>query len=638
MIDSIGPINFDESNVIDSIAFGLATLERHGDRTREIERLAQQISLVRNEIEGPLGDLLWATENLLSSVRTGTLSDQEGLRQVLQDLAQFLHSASKAEDPSPFNIEEVDELLERLDFLASGGTDREVPKRDRSGDTPTIDFRRFNFPIESSPDVEDPVLTSLLERVRSTGHLLSANLETSNDRRSRDLIERNLQQLRSIDARINEQSLVRVDELVRQLTDSIKSDSELQTDRARIEIKQDSTCNDHVYKSLANFLVPIIKALMKTFTATADSGLEASFELQTVSKSDEMAFSFRLKGIKSKLADRMESTLRSLALADSSERVTHEGFSQQDSASSPMIQSALLTYAQSIRSIGGLLFVERDERGEFEIKATVGKNTRLAKVVPVTIDSDRYGIEAYLVQAVVPANNATCDIYRNLVVHAKHSYEYRTLGATRKLDKVSSTDLGLMVLMDYNSWKVAVHVDKVHEIETLALSRSSSNIEFGNTMSLPPNNLLQLDLQSDLSNETFNSPNKTPTSQSRHSLYHGDVSASLADRLNIATRGSNIECKFVHGIFETIRAIQERKPRFLVLQDSNNGSNWLDQLRLMQRYNDLSSTQIMIATTDGESHKLRFGSEFSKLKWIPMDIQVPDLVDLLTNSLGSEEF
>ncbi len=638
MIDSIGPSKLDESNLIDSIAFGLATLERHGDRTREIERLVQQISLARNQFEGPLGDLLWATENFLASVRTGTLSDQEGLRQVLQDLAHLLHSTSEAEDTSPLDIEEVDELLERLDYLASGGTDQEIPKRDRSVGTPPIEFTKFDFPIESSPHVEDPILTSVLEQGRSTGRLLSSNFGNSNDRRAPELIERHLQQLGSIEARIREQSFIRVDDLVKQLTDSIKSDSELQSDRARIEIEKDSNCNDYVYKSFANFLVPIIKALMKTFTATAVNRPEASFEFQTVSKSDEMAFSFRLKGIKSKLADQMDSTLRSLSSAGSSKKVTHEGSSQKDTTSFTMIQTALLTFATSVQSVGGLLFIERLERGEFEIKATVNKNTRITKVVPVTIDSDRYGIEAYLVQAVVPAKTATCDIYRNIVVHTKLSYEYRTFGSTRKLDKVSSSDLGLMVLMDCNSRKVAIYVDTIHEMETLALSRSSSNIEFGNTMSLPPNNLLQLDLQSNVSNETFNSPSKSPTPQTRYCLYQCDISASLAHRFYVATRGLDIESKVVHGISETIRAIQERKPRFLVLQDSDNGTNWLDQVRLMRRYGDLSSTQVLIATTDDESQQLRFGSEFSELKWISTDIPVPELVVLLTNNLGLEEF
>ena len=98
----------------------------------------------------------------------------------------------------------------------------------------------------------------------------------------------------------------------------------------------------------------------------------------------------------------------------------------------------------------------------------------------------------------------------------------------------------------------------------------------------------------------------------------------------------DIESKVVHGISETIRAIQERKPRIL-------GTSGLGQRNELARsgtsdeddYGDLSSTQVLIATTDDESQQLRFGSEFSELKWISTDIPVPELVVLLTNNLGS---
>lgn len=636
MIDSIGPKKFDESNVFETIAFGLATLEKHGDRNREVERLIQQISLVHKQTEGPLGELLWATENFLASTQTGSLSDQEGARQVLQDLAQFLHTASSKKDTSSIEIDEIDELLERLDFLASGGTDREIPRNDRSTSTPPREFTKIKFPIERSSLIEDPLLTRVLELGKSTCHLLSSNLRARNDRRSQYLMERHLQQLSTVEDRISDQSFIGLSDLIGQLTDSINPDSEVRSDAARIEIDIDSNCSDRIYRSLANVLVPVTKTLMKALMATTVNRSEASFEFHTVATSDGLAFSFLLKGIKNKLVERMESTLRSLVSAEFSRNGAQGNSLEQDTTSYKMIQSALITFAEVVQSIAGTFVVESQEPGKVEISATVNKNTRITKVLPATIDSNRYGIEAYFVQAVVPARTEMCDIYRNLVFHEKDSYEYRKVDLTRNLDQIDSNDSGLFVLMDCNSRKLAVHVDQIHDIENLALCPSSSSVEFGNTLSVPSSNMLQLDLQSDFSTGAFKTPTKSQGPIARNCLYLCDTSSSLVDRFHIATRSMDIECEAVYGIFETIRAIQERTPRILVLQDSDNGRNCLDQVRLSRRYFDLRNTQILVATTDDESQQSRFGSEFSELKWISMDIQVSELVDLLASNLGSE--
>ena len=630
------PRNSADSSLIDSVAFGLATLEKHGDQAREVERLVQQVSSVRKQFDGSMAELLWATENFLSSFNSGNLNDQIGSYAVLQELSQFLHRASANQETDFTNTEEVDELLERLDFLASGGTDQEIPKRARSGATPSRVHPDLKFPVEPSRLIEDSAQAGMLEHTRSTCRLLVSQLQGRSDDRSRVLMERQIQYLNSVEASFWERSSVTVAELVADLSDPIKTDVRNQTDCPRIETQINSASSDRVYKSLANFLSPLLKDLAQALAMATTNRQGATFELKSMVDSNHLAFSFALKGIKTKFADLIETTLASVTSGTAAETEHEPDQSGQESNStSNKIRSSLNSLVESVQLLAGSIDVKNLSNGEVTIDVAVNSRTRLTQVVPVTIDSMTFAIEAQMVQAVVPTQVATCDIYRNHVVHEGTTYEYSTVGLARKIAQVASNASGFLVLMEFNSQKSAIHIERFGNVTDLVVRPSSSDVEFGNAMSLSPVNLIQLDMHSSLADDSIEPTVKRSSSAKRTSLCLCELSAQAADTFMKASSSLGADCENVQGSFETIRSIQERKPSALVFEASDNQADWIDYLRLARRYTDLSRAQVLVATTDHASQQTRYGPEFSDVQWISKDIQVPELVELLTSNLDS---
>lgn len=625
------PRNSTDASLIDSVAFGLATLEGHGDQIREIERLIQQVALARSQSAGALSELLWATENFLSSVTFGTLEDDNGSYDVLRDLSQYLYSTSSEEDASSSDTEVVDELLERLDFLASGGRDREIPKRDPKEQTSLNVFSNTKFPIEPSRLVENPWLMNSLEQARSTCHLLIANFKANDDPHSLELLNLHLRHLRSIEHQTREQSCITLTEFRSRLMSPLQDKTACEHRNEKIGIRKPSESTEHVFKSLANFLIPTVEDWMKCLEETMVNRPQATFQFKTLCKSEELILSLSLKGIKSKHADQLESTIASVESFSDRDNLKNQQPSSRGTVTSSKIQSSLLALINASRYLGGKIVLKNEEPNEILIEIFVNQHTRLAQVVPVSIDTNRYALEAHLVRAIVPTSIASREPYKNLVAHDGNSYEYETWGLARRIDQLESNESGFIVLLDCKSRKLAIHVDDVFAIEAVALRQSGSQVEYGNTMSLSPSNLLQLDPHSHASalRQSLNFKSK--------SLCLLDVKEQLADTFKKATMATDIECAVVNGMFDAIRSMQERRPRFLVLQSSGVGLEWLDQLRLANRHIDMSDMQILIASPDGESPQPSFQGKYSELKWIAADIAVRELAELLTSSSDSEE-
>lgn len=627
------PRNPSDSSLIDSVAFGLATLEKHGDQAREVERLVQQISSVRKQFDGTMAELLWATENFLSSFNSGNLNDEKGSYAVLQELSRYLHRTAAIDDTEFTNTDEVDELLERLDFLASGGSDQEVPRRTRGTTTPSSNFHRINFPVEPSRHNEDSLQTSMLEYSRSTCRLLVSRLEAQSDSRSRGLLEQQLQYLNNIETSIRKQSSVTMVELVNRITDPIKSDLEKHSGSPSVETHVNQVSTVYVYKSLANFLVPVLRDLAQALAATSTDRKGATFEIRALVDADLLTVSYTLKGIKTKFVELIVTTLESNVLSAGTETEKHAD--PHATSTSENIRSSVHALAGAVQTLAGSLSVETAPDGEVKLELSVNSRARLTQVVPVLVDSANFAIEAQLVQAVVPTHKAARDIYRNQVLHEDTTYEFSALGQTNRLDQVDSDVSGFFVLMECNSRKSAIHVEGFQNVTELVVRPSSSDVEFGSTMSLSPPNLIQLDLLSSLAGDTDKPAIKDGENSKRTRVCLCDLSSHIAETFSKASLGMNSKCEVVQGSFETIRSIQERRPSILVLEASDNEENWIDQLRLARHYTDLSSAQVWIAGSEHESQHSRFGPEFSDVRWIPRDIQVPQLVELLTSSLGS---
>ncbi|MCY3885240.1 MAG: hypothetical protein OXG24_10065 [Gammaproteobacteria bacterium] len=633
MAEFKNPRNSSDSSVIDSVALGLATLATHGIQAREIERLVQQVSLARKQSKGDLAELLWATENFLSSITANTLTEENGSYDVLRDLSNYLlHSSSPEKNESSPETEEVDELLERLDFLASGGSDRDIPKRGPKDRTSRTKFAKHQFPVEPSPLLENPWLISSLEKARSTYRLLVSDLKAHVNPHSLKLMDRQLQHLKSMENQILGQSCIPLAEFRARLTSSFNNKVESNSSNQGSQDRNPSEASGHIFRSLANFLAPVFEDWMKCLIEITADRPQSSFEFKTLVKSEELILSFSLKGIKSKHAELLNSTVESVGSIGDHDDGKKPDHSNRGTAHSAKFQSSLRALIETSQCVAGSLVVETNDKNEIFVEVSTNLHTRLAQWVPVAIGTSRYAFEAHLVSAIFPTSIVSYDPHKNSVAHNGISFEYETLGLAKRMDQVASIDSGFVVLLDCGSRKLAVHVDDVFAIETAAVRQSSSQVEYGNTMLLWPSNLLQLDPHLPES-----VPSK-PSNFKRKSLCLIGANPELVDTFRRATVNADMDCTIVDGVYEAIRSIQERTPCFLVVQSSDGGLSWLDQLQLASKDIDTSNIRVLIVTPDHTSARTKYKQENLELKWISEDIPVQDLAELLASNPDSEEF
>lgn len=638
MTDGASPTRSVDSSLVRSVALGLETLHQHEDRAEQIPLLVQQISLARKELDGPVAELLWATENFLSSISSGTLNDKKGSLVVLRDLSRYLHRIATDDRAPSIATVEVDELLERLDFLASGGDDRDVPKSDSVLSPSPGESTATTFPIEPSPLDEDPILASAIERARSTYRLIVSSLTTREARQSLDLAKQQLGLLEAIEEQTNERTYISLAEFSVHLNESICSESENTPKLHQTDVTEANSREVHLYRSLANFLGPVVQAFAKTLQSAAANHPDASFEFHTVAKADQLTIAYELRGIEVKTATHVVATIGNYAKDHLAKSASPKFPSAYDTGTSPdLIGPSSLTFVEAVQFLAGSVHVENPQPGAVTIESTISRSTRITPIVPFTIGSNQYALEAHLVRAVIPSRTANSDIYRNLVFHEGVPYEYTTLRLSPKLSKIGSDSEGFMILTDCISQDLAIHVDEVQEIELMAIRQSSSDVEFGSTLSLSSPKLL-LDLQAFAAEALHDPTQKASPSFGRVCICLCDVTDQLADTFAKATEDRDIECISTRGRFDAIRSIQERKPRILVTQSPNNDGLSHEEFLLLEHYTDLSQVLVLIATSDKETQRPKDVGDPIELHWISEKIHVDELKQWLAKNLSSEEF
>lgn len=622
--------------LIGAVAFELAALNRLEDPTEEFMSLIDKVSAAQRQVQGGLGEVLAATENLLHCMQQETLHDIPGSLQTLLDVAQFLHASSSAGQTLDEDLEEIDELLERIDFVASGGAESELTRPDSSTQSPPTEFRKLRFPIDAPADAEDPVLASIVERLLSTGRLLHSHGKSCGNTPIAMSLAQHNQDLDSLVRRLQEQSHSPLSSLGTTLRDIFSATVDGRGCDSRVQIGI-TPSDPRIFKSLASLLFPRVELLCRVLCQLLLSNIDGSMAIEVQTEGDELKVLFNLIGLKSRYSKRMATTVSTVLATgfDASTKGIEEDSREVE------VEDIGLELAQLIsatRRVGGSLRAESRQPNSFTIEMRVPSDTRIFSAHQLSLDSNPYAVEANLVQGIVPACVAECDFNRNVVVHEKQSYKYMSLGVGRPIHDIDVDDWGMLVLLQSENRHLALRADEVGDIIQTTRQPSSSDIAMGNVCTGDSEATLVLDLNSTLESDSDGSRNLAKGHLAMHRIYLCNTSDETTTRFDQAVSGMSVDCEHLVGISQTIATIQEQRPTLLVAEMSGKGDGGLEHLARIGRYAQIPPKQWLILVDSSATQGLDEQARFSSLLQAPIDASVNELRDLLRKTLGLQGF
>ncbi len=618
--------------LVGAVAFDLATLERHEDRNLESENLIQKISSAQQHVDGGLGEVLAATENLLHCMQQELVPDVGGSFQTLLDVAQFLHDATTTDAIHEEDNTIVDELLERIDFLASGGIESELPRGESSALGLSTEFRKLNFPIENPENVEDPLLASFSEQIASTGQLLVSRVGHNKSTPVARALAQHNRILDSLTRQIQEQSHIKLSSLFSSLRTTVFENQELGGVESRVRFRGPPQ-GQYIYKSTANLFTPILERLLLAFRQLLASNIDASLAVDVQRDDDELRVFFNFDDLKPRYTKRLDSTLAAIMAAgpNNREHDIAEGYREAEAEAVGRELASLLT---ATRRVGGLLKAKPNNASSMSIHLRIPSDIRLFAALQVRIDSNLYAVEANLVQGLVPASVAHCDFSRNKVTHEDISYEYVTLGVGKSIHDIDSDDRGMLVLLRTDVRRLAFRADEVYDIVQTVRQPTSSGVAFGNLCTSDSEAILLLDFCSpgdlDWENVAGFAKSHTP----KHRIYLCDTSEVTAAKLMEAVSGLDIDCKLLHGVAKTIATIQEQRPTLLVFDMHDECSDSLQLFSKIERNVEISPEECLVLIQDTTSNALQENAKIASLPQASRDASTNELRGLLRTKLG----
>ncbi len=575
-----------DSTLIEKIASALSDFEQD-DGQESAQEILDKIAIARESSSGAIDELLWATENFLCTVIAKPDELPTERFEVLQDVSRSLHTTI-TETSKPINSELIDELLERLDFLASGGTDGEVPRRATAHSTPPTTFDRIRFPVPPTAGVEDPALAGLLIRGASIGKLL----ETRSATETQTLVAHQVRLFNDFSLCFDSDHCEPIETLFATLETRAEQHEKNPDVNESLELRRVSSPNS-LYKSLLKYLKPSFDEFILALLAGAENSSKAKLEVEVEPRPEHVEVRIDAKRLKTvpdespsqRDGDREDPTAKFDAVAQSAESPLH----------GDSLGVAAEALEQALSKVGGSLRVNRQESTNTQFELQVPTRTRLFDVLEVTIDVDTYALHAHLVQSIIPACVAQCDFDRQLVLHDEQTYEYVTLGLGKPIHEIDADDWGLIVLLVSRDQRLAIRVDDVDNIKKWVSKQASSFIELGHEASMDARVRVLLDFDEPLASPHV-PQSQTPKGFQSHSVVLCDVPSSIERKFVGATRNLSVECYTAISVEALIQQIQERRPRVLVLHQLETNTDWLRSYEDVRGHVDRQYTQFVLVT------------------------------------------
>ena len=578
----------DSPNLIE-IASRLARIKSNGCHSPDTEETIRQIANARSKSRGLVVELLSAVQNFLSCLTEGTLGYETDALSVLSEVSRMLNTAHPTGQLPEGLKDDLDVLLERLDFLASGGTDNELPRGQTTATTSIEKTSDVKFPIDVPDGWEDPNLVSSLVKFQSAADLVRRKNTSEIVNSTDEIFSKQKDWQDSLVSQIEKQTKLPFETLAERVEDEITRNIN------NLDIEIDHSLSPAVileglFKSLALRLLPLIGRGVRAFALVSPSPCITKISVSIDVGDSDVDLCVHALDLETKFVEEYWQKITSL---DSVLPFTFERNSK------PADQHPMWQIKNDFVQLGGDLGFEVTSSESFSMKFSFPRFTRFTSLVEVSICGCLMGIEAHLVHAIISVTQARWESGRLSILHKGKLYERAEIDTRVLRHQASLNESGYLILLESNGRRLALHADTVETTGEGLIHRSSSRIEFGHSILGYPRLMVLIDPDSIGYDYSELQPTTLRDSTPRFRVCLHDLSMGSIEKFDIATRNLSVECVVTNEEFDVIRDLQEHHPKMFFVEQQHD-SNFLEKFDLLEQADGCENVKLVALVNDDE--------------------------------------
>lgn len=578
----------------DEVVYALTAFTNSDEQANLVELLTVLQSSNFNK-NGKTTELFSAVQNVLENLKLELIDERSGVSEILRDVVAFL-----VETRTTTTLERehtrIDELLERLDFVASGGTDDEVPRTQATQEVTRPADLIPKLPIEHPKNFEDPTVVNQVERLRSLNAILRTRAlgNTSSECNHRLQLEQ-LQLANYCLNTVNREITIELREfagaLAKEVSHSLREIGHNAVNSVEFEASKDA-----MYRSLAEVLHNPLSEVAITIGSQLVSGADTSIQFRIKRNRSCISFAIAFTGLRTAFdlieqrMDELSSTSENSSIFEPTP-VPEELVSKTTKTPKEQIAHKLVELHRFVDGASGQFSVSGDDDNRLTVNLTLPTSGRVIHTLPVEIGTDTFLIEAHLVTAILDSSKVHWDDSHSNVKHESQVFQHCVIDDDIKPIKFSKDSPTWMLLLDTTEHKLALEVEIVGTPVLQFSFSSSSEISQGHKF-LGENKLELLIDPMDLRCKGWRGTpiHKTPK---KHFLCV-NVSKSVEDKIKRCIDTRLILMRHTSTLADTISQLQEYRPDFLVIEEGSDELRANDAITSIANSIPLMCVQILV--------------------------------------------
>ncbi|MXZ56100.1 MAG: hypothetical protein F4227_10545 [Gammaproteobacteria bacterium] len=563
-----------------------------------LNELLSNLQQLGSEKTGKTKELFNAVQNVLENMRLELVESNSGVATVLRDVASFLVE-SKTATVLEGESTRLDELLERLDFVASGGTDDEVPRVQEKGVVPEPVSYVPTFPIKLPKHFEDPSVLHFADRLKSLSVILSAHALGANESNPKKKLE--LEQLVLANyclntAKHNTKTDLKAfaTKLTKDISDSLSKNTSKAVDFVKYEVSDGC-----MYRSLSEVLRWKLRDLAVTIGSELTSRADAEILLEISCRESYISAMVNFIGLRTAF------DLISLRMDELSLELDDFSISEQDESSEKTLSSSaktrkeriahsLVKFGQFVDCAHGRFGIESDDSDRFTVTVNLPSEARALHTFPIVIGSDLFLLESHFLTAVFGSTEVHWNESQTCIEHKAQSFRYCCIDEEVKPKRDAPT---WILLLDTKEHKLALEVESIQEPEFQISVPSVSEIHHGHKCFGERKLKLLLD-PSELRPSRNNSNHSDSVNVNNSHFLCLNVSHSLEDKIRRCIDSDKLLMRHTKTVAETLSQLQEYRPDYLIIEDQLDEFRAVDALARIAHATPLLKVRVLIFADD----------------------------------------
>lgn len=528
---------------------------------------------------GKTNELLGAVQNLLENLKLELIVAHSEIGEILRDVAVLLKE-TRTKTALEQQSARLDELLERLDFVASGGTDKEVRRVEEAAPRKPATFFP-KLPIARPKNFEDPSVANHLERIESLSAILSARF-CKNDVTGRQL-ELQVEQLQLAEyclRTVEQGTTTELKDFTYELTEEISKFFEGKVNKPAEFVHFVATAGV-VYRSFAQIFRRQLFDLAIIIGGELASRSDARIQIETHSCNSNVSLTIEFIGLRtafdliSRRVEELSVTLEDFPVYEPNV-LAEEALSKTAKTRKERIAYGLVQLGRFVDCAQGQISISSTEEQQLTVDLKLPLRARVLHVLPIIVGSDTFLLESHLLAGIIDSTKVCWDESHSSIEHADKNYQYCVIDDDIRPIKPNKDNPNWVLLLDTMDRKLALEVENISEPELQISVPSKSKIQHGHQLlngNTPRLLIDPMDLRPPARIDVI-----TDEVSTTHFLCFL-VSKTLQAKIRRCIDNGPIIMRNSSSWADTISQLQEYRPDFLIIEERTDEFRAMDALK-----------------------------------------------------------